>query len=181
MNRRSRRLSTSEAALVVLCLGAGGIGSGCGYRFGHAFDPEIRSVHVPIFTSKSPRRNLEFLLTEAVQKRIQDQSRFRLVGEGESQTVLRGEILDVQKKVLSETRFDDPRELQVGLVARVTWEDVRTGQVLAQREFRLTPAEVQFVSQAEFAPEVGQSLATAYQQVVDRMARDIVEMMETPW
>jgi hypothetical protein len=37
------------------------------------------------------------------------------------------------------------------------------------------------MAQAEYAPEVGQSLATAEREVIDRMARDIVNMMETPW
>jgi hypothetical protein len=40
---------------------------------------------------------------------------------------------------------------------------------------------VHLVSQAEFAPEVGQSLATGTQQSVTRLAQQVVDMMETPW
>ena len=37
------------------------------------------------------------------------------------------------------------------------------------------------IGQAEFAPEVGHSLATATQDATTRLARRIVNMMETPW
>ena len=154
---------------------------GCGYTVGSPFQAEIRSIYVPTFTSKSFRRNVEFQLTEAVQNEIQQRTPFRLVKEADADTQLTGRILDVRKNVLTETRFDDARELQISFIVQVVWEDLRSGKVLAQQDFALTPAEVQFISQADYAPEVGQSLATAYQQAVTRMARDIVNMMEAPW
>ena len=40
---------------------------------------------------------------------------------------------------------------------------------------------VPLVGRAGFAPEVGQSLATANQQVVNDLAQQIVDMMEMPW
>jgi hypothetical protein len=40
---------------------------------------------------------------------------------------------------------------------------------------------LQLAAQAEFAPEVGQSLATGDQTAIDRLARNIVDMMEKPW
>ncbi len=36
-------------------------------------------------------------------------------------------------------------------------------------------------SSGEFAPELGQSLATANQEAIGKMARQIVDMMEAPW
>jgi hypothetical protein len=166
------------ALFFVGCLSAIG---GCGYTVGTPNQAQIRSVYVPVFQSKSYRRGVEFQLTEAVQKRIQQQTSFRLVKEPFADTRLTGTIVDIRKSVLGETKYDDPRELQLQLVVDVVWEDLRTNEVLAQQTFQLSPAEVQFISQAEFAPEVGQSLATAYSQSIDRMARNIVNMMESPW
>ena len=53
-------------------------------------------------------------------------------------------------------------------------------EVLAEKRVPISQSEIQLIQNAEFAPEVGQSLATAYQQVMDRMAREIVDLMEAP-
>jgi hypothetical protein len=154
--------------------------TGCGYMVGAPYDPQVRTVEVPIFDSKSNRRGIEVQLTEAVHKQIQLRTPFRLVKDG-GDTRLTGRIVDVRKNVLGETRFDDPRELQINLALEVGWEDVRAGRVLAQEQIPLSSDLVSLRSQAEFAPEVGQSLATATQQAVDRMALQIVDLMESPW
>ena len=86
-----------------------------------------------------------------------------------------------RKDVLGETRYDDPRELQISLMVKITWEDLRTQQVLAREELPLSPDQIPMTTQAEFAPESGQSLATAMDDAMKTMARKIVDMMETPW
>jgi hypothetical protein len=155
--------------------------SGCGYTVGAPFSPEIRSVHVPVFNSGSNRRFLEYQLTEAVQAQIRQRSHFRLVKEDEADTRLTGRIVDLRKSALGQTRNSDARELQVNLLVEVTWEDVRSGKILAQQSVPLPPEMLQLAAQAEYAPEVGQSLATGDQTAINRLARNIVDMMETPW
>ena len=154
--------------------------SGCGYRMGNGFEPEIQSVYVPIFTSQSDRRGLEFQLTEAVQKQIQLRTPFRVVDQPAADTQLIGKIVNTRKRVLGETKNDDPRELKMSLTVEVRWENLKTGEVLAEKRVPISQHEILLIQNAEFAPEVGQSLATAYQQVMDRMAREIVDLMEAP-
>lgn len=154
---------------------------GCGYTLGSPYPAEIRSVHVPTFTSVSNRRGLEYQLTEAVQKQIQQRSHFRLVKEGEADTRLTGVIVDANKHVLGQTENSDPRQLEINLQVRVTWEDVRTGEILRQQSIAITPESLQLAAQSEFAPEIGQSLSTGENDVINRLARNIVEMMEAPW
>lgn len=154
---------------------------GCGYTVGGAYDPSIRSVHVPTFTTESYRRGLEIQLTDAVQKQIQNRSHFRLVHEPDADTRLTGRIARVGKTVLGESKFDDPRELQLRFEVVVTWEDLRSGRILAEQRVPIAPEAVRLVSESSFAPEVGQSLATGTQEAIDRMARQIVELMETGW
>ena len=120
-------------------------------------------------------------LTEAVQREIQQRTPFRLVTADRADTQLIGKLVSVRKDVLTETRFDDPRELQLTLAVEVTWEDLRNRRILAQRRISVPHEFLQVSSQATFAPETGQSLATATQQAVDRLARQIVDMMEAPW
>jgi hypothetical protein len=154
---------------------------GCGYTVGAPFSREISSVHVPIFNSGSNRRFLEYQLTEAVQKQVQQRSHFRLVKEDEADTILTGRIIDLRKSALGQTRNSDARELQVNLLVEVTWEDTRSGKILRQQRVPLPPEMLQLAAQAEFAPEVGQSLATGDQTAINRLARNIVDMMEEPW
>ena len=174
MHCSRRTLLTLSAIAVVTAL------SGCGYMIGGPYDPQIRTVEVPIFESNSFRRGVDLQLTEAVQKQIQMRTPFRVVKDG-GDTRLTGRIIDLKKNVLGETRNDDPRELQLNLALEVVWEDLRGGKVLAQEQYPLTPGMASLRSQAEMAPEVGQSLATAEQQALDRMARQVVNLMESPW
>lgn len=155
--------------------------AGCGYMVGTPTPPDVCTVSVPIFTSDSFRRGFEFQLTEAVKKQITTQTHLRLADEPHADTRLTGHIVDIRKNVLSETGFDDPRELQLSLSVLVTWEDLRTGQILAQQQVPLPPEATMLVARADFAPELGQSLATATHDVVDRLAHDIVNRMEMPW
>ncbi len=161
--------------LMIACI------AGCGYMLGSPTVQGVRTVHVPIFTADSFRRNLDYLLTEGVQREIKTRTAYRLADENTADSILRGRIIEIRKSVLSETRFDDPRELQLLMGAEVTWVDRRTGQILQQHIFPIGPELTQHSSQVSFAPEAGHSLATAQQESVRRLAAEIVDLMEAPW
>lgn len=155
--------------------------SGCGYTFGPTPVQGIRTVYVPVFKTDSFRRNLDYLLTEAVQQEIRTRGGYRLGDAATADTILEGRIVDARKNVLSETRFDDPREVQLMLGAQVSWIDRRSGRILQQHVFPIGQELAQHSSQASFAPEVGQSLATAQHDAVRRLAAQIVDLTEMPW
>ncbi len=155
--------------------------SGCGYVVGPSYSGEVCTVHVPTFTNTTYRRGVEFQLTEAVQKQIQMRSSFRLAKEGEADTRLTGRIVNNFKTVLGETGGDDARSLQVNLLVELTWEDLRTQKILMEQRIPVAADKVQQASLSEFAVETGGSLATAQQDAIDRMARQIVELMQAPW
>lgn len=155
--------------------------SGCGYTLGTSTVPGVRTVHVPIFKSESFRRNLDYLLTEAVQKEIRTRGAYRLEDAAIADTILQGRIVEIRKAPLTENRFDDPRELQLMVGAEVTWIDRRSGRVLQQQTFQISPELTHQASSAAFAPEVGHSLATAQQEAASRLAARIADIMEAPW
>ena len=155
--------------------------SGCGYMLGPQSVPGVRTVHVPIFETDSFRRNLDYLLTEAVQQEIRTRSSYRLVDEVTADTILQGRIVDIRKDVLTETRFDDPRELQLLVGVRIAWVDRRNGRILQARVFPVSQDLAHHSSQVSFAPELGHSLATAQQKAVEHLAAQIVDVMEAPW
>ena len=131
--------------------------------------------------SSANRRGIEFQLTEAVQHEITKRTQYRLAKGIEADTRLTGRIISIKKSALGETRYDDPRQLQINMMIRVTWEDLRENKVLAQQEIPLSPEAIPMTSQAEFSPEMGQSLATAMDDGLQQMARKIVNLMEVPW
>jgi hypothetical protein len=142
--------------------------------------PEYRTVHVPTFTTDSFRRGYELQLTEAVQKQVQMRG-YRLAKPPVAETRLVGQIVSVDKRPVNQNKYDDPRELELAMAIKVRWEDARTGQLLSSTVVPIDPLGAHAVTQATFAPETGQSLATATQASVDSLARQIVGMMEIPW
>ncbi|MBM4077483.1 MAG: hypothetical protein FJ267_17795, partial [Planctomycetes bacterium] len=102
--------------------------SGCGYVVGNGFNPDVRTVSVPMFENETFRRGIEAQLTEAVQKEIQQRTPYRLAKGLDADTRLTGRIVRTRKDVLGENRFDDPRELQVSLMIVTKWENLRTGE-----------------------------------------------------
>lgn len=155
--------------------------AGCGYMLGPQRLEGVTSVHVPVFQSDSFRRNLDYLLTEAVQREIRTRGAYHLEEAETADTILKGRIVEIRKSQLSETRFDDSRELQLTVGAEVSWIDRRTGRVLQQKNFPLGNDLVPQLSSVSFAPEVGQSLASAQQDAARRLAASIVDLMEVPW
>ncbi len=158
--------------------------AGCaGYQIGnHTLYPaHVRTVYVPIFESASFRRNLGERLTEAVQKEIELKTPYKVVGSPGADSVLTGRIIGENKRVLVQALTGEPRELQVNLTVEVSWIDHR-GNVIRRAEPIPLPTELTNVDgHANLIPEVGQSVATAHQQAISRLAEQIVALMETPW
>lgn len=168
-------IATAVAMVGSLCL------QGCGYVVGSPYGAEVRSVHVPTFTNETFRRGYELQLTEAVHKKIELTTPFQLVSTPQADTRLMGKIVSINKRPANQNRYDDPRELELSIGIEVTWIDNRTGAVLAQQTTPFGPQLSHAIAHASFAPETGQSLATATQDAVDQLAGDIVGMMEVPW
>jgi len=157
---------------------------------GSPYRAEVRTIHVPTFTNDAYRakyandgfrRGFELQLTEAVQNQIQTRTPFRLSKSPAADTRLTGRVVSVSKGVTNQNRYDDPRELELSLGVEVIWEDLRSGAILAQQTVPMDVKIAQAIVNTSFAPESGQSLATATQTAVDQMARQIVGLMEMPW
>lgn len=160
---------------------AGGVLSGCGYNIGAPHATHVRTVHVPTFQCADFRRGFEFQLTEAVQKQIQMRTPYRLAKEPGADTRLTGRIISIDKRVPNQNRFDDPRELELSIGLEVKWEDLRSGQIINQQTVPLAGNAAQLLGSTSFAPEAGQSMATATQETVNILARQVVGLMEVPW
>ncbi|MFP6648732.1 MAG: LPS assembly lipoprotein LptE [Pirellulaceae bacterium] len=159
--------------------------SGCaGYQVGvdSLYRPDVKTVHVPIFQSDSYRRGLGEQLTEAVVKQIESRTPYKVVSRSDADSQLNGKILYQRKRVLAENSFDEPRDLETEIVVEVSWID-RQGDALMQRVAGPSePAVPLRIGQAvNFVPESGQSLATAHQEAIQKLARQIIDQMELRW
>ena len=157
---------------------------GWNYQFGARtlFPEGIETVYVPVFDSTSYRRELGEELTEAVVKEIERRTHYKVVSTpGAADTVLVGKITLEKKHLLFETTTGDPREMEVSLAVQVSWTDQRGRPV---RDIPLVPvpgAAVGVSAASDIVPEVGQSIATAHQRAIQRLAEQIVSLMEKPW
>jgi Lipopolysaccharide-assembly len=163
--------------LFVLCL------SGCaGYRFGNQslYPSDIQTVYVPVFESNSFRRYLGERLTEAVQKEIELKTPYKVVGSPQADSILTGRIINDTKKVIVEDTNDQPRETEFNLVVQVSWVD-RKGDLVGNPNQLAVPAAVaELVQHGKLIPEYGQSTTTAQQVAIQKLAEQIVQLMELP-
>ncbi|HUE74311.1 MAG TPA: LPS assembly lipoprotein LptE [Pirellulaceae bacterium] len=157
---------------------------GCAtYRFGNRslYRCDIRTVHVPMVQSDSFRRNLGERLTEAIVKEIELKTQYKVVDAASADSVLTVRLISESKRVLSETRNDDPRDLETDFFAQMSWADRRGDLIAGGTPVPFSPLLVNISQAAGFVPEGGQSLATAQQEAIQRMAEQIVGQMEAPW
>lgn len=158
--------------------------SGCAsYQVGSRslYPPGINTVHVQMFESDSFRRHLGERLTEHVVKELELRSPLKVVPNLGADSVLSGRIVRDDKRTLVENINDNPRDIELNLAVQFTWID-RRGNALMQPVSMPVPSLTQSVSQAgSLVPEAGQSIATAQQEAIERMARQIVTQMESRW
>lgn len=135
-----------------------------------------------MFESDSLRRNLGERLTEAVVKEIERQSPYKVVHDPlAADSILSGRIISERKGVLAENRNDEPRDIEVDLAVQVNWIDRRGDAVMPSASFTLAQQGFSINQTADFVPEAGQSIATAHQEAISRIAKQIVSQMEAPW
>lgn len=175
-----RRLAVVMTAVVVTAWL--GVVSGCssdptqGYSFADSYDESIRTVAVPIFSNLTFARGTETMLTDAIAKRIQRHTPYRVVSSERADTTLSGTITRAELGLLS----DDPQtglaqEQTYRLTVDFAWIDNRTGQTQVARQ--------SFSATGVFAPArgAGERIEVGQRDAIDELARDIVETMRSSW
>jgi len=186
------------AAVAFLLPSCQGDGNFCilGYTTQPNYDRTIQTVYVPIFKNITFTRGLEFDLTRAVVREIEAKTPYKVAScREQADTELIGKITTRNKQLLNYNQLGEVREVQSTLTVELIWRDLRpghAGEILSKpatgpagdplkvKEGESAPS---FVVQAQnsFIPEIGQSQATALKDNVDRLAVQIVSMMEKPW
>jgi hypothetical protein len=208
MNRRQflARAATGFGLLSLAACNGDGNFTIFGYTTCPNYDTSIKTVYVPIFKNQvlmtGPARGLEFQLTQAVVRAIESQTTYKVTSDrSKADTELIGTITALGKNLLNRNQNNEVREAELTLTATVVWRDLRTGEILSNPRRRRpnqppaaidpsnpqpedplqNPVPVVITSTGRLLPEVGESTATALQMNCNRMAIQIVSMMEIPW
>ncbi|WZP00502.1 LPS assembly lipoprotein LptE [Isosphaeraceae bacterium EP7] len=170
MNRPNR---PTRRALLALGLS---MVAGCGYSVRPPFDKSIRTIYVPVFRSVTFKRDVNFQLTELVKKEIANRTPFKLVNDPDAaDTILDGEVNFADKNLIVESPFNLPRLLNAVMTVSVNWTDNRDNP-------DKKPVPPALISEAvNFAPELGETAETAFYKVNQKLAIQIVGMMEQRW
>ena len=159
--------------------------AGCaGYQIGNRslYPTHIRTVYVPMFESNSFRRNLGQRLTEAVQKEIELKTPYKVVDTPEADSILTGRIVNDTKRVLIQGISGNATDIQVKMAVNVSWTDTHQDTAIRGTQSIPLPPEVTAVDgTGSIIPQIGQSVATAQDQAIHRLAEQIVALMEAPW
>jgi hypothetical protein len=83
--------------------------------------------------------------------------------------------------VIGETINDDARIIGTDLIVTINWYDRRGEALMPESSFAVAPLTFFTASSGDFVPEAGQSLATAHQESIERIARQIVQQIEVRW
>lgn len=147
-----------------------------GYSFASTFNPTVRTVSVPIFANHTYETGVEAELTEAVVKRLQQDTPWRVTNAPAADTELTGAITDFGLRTISYTRGTGlPQELTYELTVDFSWRDNRSGTVLVQRE--------QFRAAGTFVPDrlTGERAEVGRREAIGELARAIVDQMRSDW
>ena len=158
--------------------------AGCaGYQLGSAslYNPNIRTIYIPIIRNETFRHDLGVQLTEALQKEVELRTPYKVVANPSADSTLTCRVTAQTKRVIVEANTDEPRALENMISVELTWTD-RQGNLLLENRF-VPQGELAFffIQGSDFVPEGGQSIATSQMRAVEQLAQQIVSQMEVRW
>lgn len=165
--------------MAALCITAG-----CaGYQVGSAslYNPNVRTIYIPVVRNETYRHDLGVQLTEALQKEVEMRTPYKVVADPSADSTLTCRITSQTKRVIVEANTDEPRAIENMLSVELTWTD-RQGNLLMENRF-VPQGELafSFIQGSDFIPEAGQSISTSQLRAMEQLAQQIVSQMEVRW
>jgi hypothetical protein len=162
-------------AAAVLTLVAACFVTGCGYSQESLYPENVTTVYVEMFDNKTFWRGQEYDLTNAIGKRIEADTPYRVYSDRSgADTIMTGYIESVEKSTLvMEPEIGRPLEQQMVIRAVVSWRDRRTGEMLMDK--------VTVAATADFSQFQSQGDAYSSKLAANRLAESIVGKMRKKW
>jgi len=146
-----------------------------GYSNKSLFPADVSSVYVEMFDNKSFRRGVEYELTDALAKRIEAETPYKIVSSRDrADTILSGHIASASETRLSyERQTGRAMEKEAELRVVVNWKNLKTGELLIDN--KSVSASGSYSEWQEQGFRYGSTLAA------NNLAQKIVELMEKEW
>jgi len=174
-SRTTRHYFTAlPAGMILVAVALSGCSVG-GYSGETLFPKDIESVRLEMFDNRSFRRGVEYELSDALAKRIEVETPYKLVSDRDrSDSVISGQLVTITESALTIDRdVARPLEREVVLTAVVNWKNLNTGQLMINSKTVTVAA-----SYSEFQ---NQDFTYASALAANKLARKIVELMENNW
>jgi hypothetical protein len=150
--------------------------AGCaGYSNQSLYSQDIKSVYVEMFDNTTFRRDLEYDLTDAIAKRIEAETPYKIISNrSRADTIISGKITGINASTITvEPETGRAIENQADVVAVFSWKNLQTGEFIVENtEVTATASYVEFQQQG---------FGNAAKVAVSRLAERIVELMQTEW
>jgi len=146
-----------------------------GYSSQSLYRTDMHTVYVEMFQSESFQRGLEFELTRALAQQIELKTPYKVVSDRrKADTIIYGRIDRISENTLIQQReLDRPLANEVVLVATVTWQDRRDGDlILDGQKIRVA---------GDYIALLGAGRDSAAKQAAHEAALRIVEAMQKVW
>jgi hypothetical protein len=165
----------SQFLICALVLVSAGCGENPGYSNASLYPQDIATVYVEMFDNQSFRRGVEYELTDALAKRIEAQTPYKIVTDRDkADTIISGRLTSVNEATLTtERQIGRALEKSVELKAVVTWKNLRTAEILIDNKT--------VGASAAFSEWQNQSFAYGATLAANILAEKIVEQMESGW
>jgi hypothetical protein len=163
---------------VILTLAAAALmpvaGCGQGYQNSWPYPQQIQTVYVEMFDTSSFRRGHEYVLTDAICKRLEAQTPYKIVSDRNvADSILSGKM-GIGTSVLATDYYSGtPIEKETLVSVTVTWKNLKTGQLLISGE--------KVYASGSYSAPLGQTFEYSIGRAVNKAAVRVVELMETPW
>jgi hypothetical protein len=145
-----------------------------GYHWSSLYRQDIKTVAVPIFTNRDYHCGVEFQLSEALVKKIEEFTPYKVTSRDHADTILEGEIIAITPKTLNlDPNTATPQEVLYTIIINFTWKDIRTGKVLVSKH--------NFTQSTTYYPTLGESDFVGSQDSSEKLALAVVHEMEAAW
>jgi hypothetical protein len=174
---RFNTLLCAVAVVVGICTGISGCGKGGieAYSNDWLYPQDVTTVYVEMFDTRSFRRGHEYILTDAICKRIESETPYKIVSDRDAaETILSGQMGGVRSAVLAGERYEGkPLEREAQIRVIVSWKNLETGQLLINNEIAN--------ASAAYTSQLGQDFDYAAKVALNRAAERVVELMQKSW
>jgi hypothetical protein len=150
--------------------------AGCaGYSNRSLFPGDVSSVYVEMFDNRTFRRGVEYTLSDALVKRIESDTPYRVVSDKDrTDSVISGQLVVINESILTlERQTGRALEKEVVLSAVVNWKNLKTGRLMINSET--------VTATANYSDFLNQDFTYASSVAANNLARKIVEVMENKW